>query len=121
MLYVGDALFKAIRSGSWRRRGRSPLGVDTVVGHALVEQPVAFVERLGTDVVPALAGYEQPGGYLSMSDPVSSTTERTSAAQRVSMIVANPGILELTGWLIVDFWAPGSPTRGTSCARQATT
>ena len=56
-----------------------------------------------------------------MSDPVSSTTERTSGApKRVSMIVANPGILELTGWLI-GFWARSSPTRGTSCARQATT
>lgn len=56
VLYVGDALVKGDRERFVEEaRAFAGLGVDTVVVMPLVEQPVAFVERLGTDVVPALA------------------------------------------------------------------
>jgi F420-dependent oxidoreductase-like protein len=54
--YVGDALVKGDRERFVEEmRPFAALGVDTVVVMPLVEQPIAFVERLGTDVVPALA------------------------------------------------------------------
>jgi alkanesulfonate monooxygenase SsuD/methylene tetrahydromethanopterin reductase-like flavin-dependent oxidoreductase (luciferase family) len=56
VLYVGDALVKGVRERFVEEmRPFAALGVDTVVVMPLVEQPIAFVERLGTDVVPALA------------------------------------------------------------------
>lgn len=56
VLYVGDALVKGDRERFVEEaRAFAGLGVDTVVVMPLVEQPVAFVERLGTDVVPVLA------------------------------------------------------------------
>ena len=57
VLYTGDALIKGDSDRFVREmQPLAALGVETVVVMPLVEQPVAFVERLGADVVPALAG-----------------------------------------------------------------
>jgi Luciferase-like monooxygenase len=55
LLYLGDALVKG-DSGRFVREMQpfAALGVDTVVVMPLVEPPLAFVERLGREVVPAL-------------------------------------------------------------------
>jgi F420-dependent oxidoreductase-like protein len=56
VLYVGDALIRGDPERFVKEmQPFAALGVDTVVVMPLLEQPVAFVERLGTDVVPALA------------------------------------------------------------------
>ena len=55
VLYLGDALVKG-DDGRFVEEMRpfAALGVETVVVMPLVEEPVAFVERLGAEVVPAL-------------------------------------------------------------------
>ena len=57
VLYVGDALMR----GDTERfveeaRAYAEVGVRTIVVMPLTEQPVAFIDRLGSDVVPAVAG-----------------------------------------------------------------
>jgi F420-dependent oxidoreductase-like protein len=56
LLYVGDALIKG-ETGRFveEMRPYAALGVRTVVVMPLVEEPVGFVQRLGAEVVPALA------------------------------------------------------------------
>ncbi|HEX2412315.1 MAG TPA: TIGR03560 family F420-dependent LLM class oxidoreductase [Solirubrobacteraceae bacterium] len=56
VLYTGDALIKDDTARFVQEmRPFAALGVETVIVMPLVEQPVAFVERLGREVVPALA------------------------------------------------------------------
>jgi F420-dependent oxidoreductase-like protein len=56
VLYIGDALSKGDSERFLEEvRPFAALGVRSVVVMPLVDDPVAFVERLGTDVVPALA------------------------------------------------------------------
>ena len=56
VLYVGDALITGDRERFVQEmRPFAALGVKTVIVMPLVGQPVAFVERLGSEVVPALA------------------------------------------------------------------
>jgi F420-dependent oxidoreductase-like protein len=56
MLYVGDAVIKGDSDRFVQEmQPLAALDVETVVVMPLVEEPVAFVERLGSEVVPALA------------------------------------------------------------------
>src|SRR5512132_2727119 len=57
VLYVGDALLRGDADRFIEEaRPYAELGVRTIIVMPLTEQPVAFIERLGSDVVPVLEG-----------------------------------------------------------------
>ncbi|KPK17285.1 MAG: monooxygenase [Myxococcales bacterium SG8_38] len=56
ILYVGDALAKRDSDQFLREMSRyATLGISTVIVMPLDDDPIAFVERLGTEVIPALS------------------------------------------------------------------
>jgi hypothetical protein len=65
---VGDALIRgdSERFVEWARP-YAELGVGTIVILPLAEQPVTFIERLGTDVVPASQVSDDPRQLPSSS------------------------------------------------------
>lgn len=57
ILYVGDALNKGDTDRFLAEMSHyAKLGISTVVVMPLDNEPVAFVERLGTSVIPTLSG-----------------------------------------------------------------